>query len=102
MLVVFTTAPNYEEANSLAAKIIENKLAACVQVLPQMTSHYFWEGAIRKEPEHLLLIKTMEDKFDELEPFIKENHSYDVPEIVSIKAESVSAEYLSWLKDWLT
>ena len=101
MLVVFTTAPNSEEANSLAAKIIEKKLAACVHVLPQMTSHYYWDGAIQKEPEHLVLIKTIDETFERLERFIKENHSYDVPEIVGLKAENVSAEYLSWLKGWL-
>jgi periplasmic divalent cation tolerance protein len=102
MLVVFTTAPNSEEANLLAAKIVEEKLAACVQVLPQIMSHYYWDGAMQKELENLLLIKTLEAKFDSLERFIKENHSYDVPEIVSVKAEDVSVEYLSWMKEYLT
>ena len=51
-IVVMTTAPNIEEAESLAEKIVEAKLAACVQVLPEMKSFYFWEGAVKKEPEH--------------------------------------------------
>ena len=83
MLIVLTTTPNIEEAESLARKIIAAKLAACVQVLPPMTSFYFWEGAIQKESEHLLLIKTLSTKFAELEKFIQAHHSYDVPEIVA-------------------
>ena len=102
MLVVFTTAPNSEEANSLATRIVEEKLAACVQVLPPMTSHYSWNGAVQREPEHLLLIKTMEDNFEALAGFIKANHSYEVPEIVAIRSERVSDEYLAWMKGWLT
>ena len=71
MLIVFTTTPNIEEAESLARKIVEARLAACVQVLPQMKSFYFWENEIQSDAEHLLLIKTLEEKFDELEKFIK-------------------------------
>lgn len=99
MLVVLTTTPNIQEAESLAERIVESKLAACVQVLPEMRSFYFWEGAVQKEPEHLLLIKTLPEKFDALKSFILENHSYDVPEIVALEAERVSESYLAWLQD---
>jgi periplasmic divalent cation tolerance protein len=98
MLIVLTTTPNTDEAESLAHSIVESKLAACVQILPKMTSVYFWEGKIQTEPEHLLLIKTLEERFDALSEFIKTNHSYDVPEIVAIDAEKVSEDYLGWLK----
>jgi len=101
MILVLTTTPNIEEAESLARKIVEAKLAACVQVLPQMKSFYFWEGAIQQDDEHLLLIKTLDDKFDELESFIQKNHSYDVPEIVAVSAEKVSENYAEWLKSYL-
>ena len=67
-----------------------------MQILPQMTSVYFWEGKVQTEPEHLLLIKTLEEKFDELSEFIKRNHSYEVPEIVAIGADKVSEDYLRW------
>ena len=100
-LVVLTTTPNASEAENLARKIIEAKLAACVQVLPPMKSFYFWEGAVQTEAEHLLLIKTLPEKYDELENFIQTNHSYDVPEIVALSAEKVSAKYFSWIKDYL-
>lgn len=101
MLIVFTTTPNTEEAESLAHKIVEAKLAACVQVLPKMKSFYFWKNEIQTDAEHLLLIKTLEDKFEELEKFIKNNHSYEVPEIVAVSSEKVSDDYLNWMKNYL-
>lgn len=101
MIIVLTTAPNIEEAEALAEKIVLAKLAGCVQVLPQMTSLYFWEGRIQKDLEHLLLIKTLTVKFEELESFIKSSHSYSVPEIVAIDTEKVSVDYLKWLKSYV-
>jgi periplasmic divalent cation tolerance protein len=101
MIIIFTTTPNTEEAESLARKIVEARLAACVQVLPQMKSFYFWESAIQADSEHLLLIKTSDEKFDELEKFIQSNHSYSVPEIVAVKAEKTSESYFKWLKEYL-
>lgn len=96
-----TTTPSREEAESLADAIIESKLAACVQILPQMTSVYVWEGEVQHENEHLLLIKTLEGRYQELESFIRANHSYDVPEIAAIRAENVSDGYRKWLVDVL-
>lgn len=101
MLIVFTTAPNVVEAETLARKIVEAKLAACVQVLPEMKSFYFWENAVQADSEHLLLIKTLAKNFAELEKFIQTNHTYDVPEIVAVPAEKVSENYLNWMKDYL-
>ncbi len=101
MLVVLTTTPNMEEAETLARKIVQAKLAACVQILPQMKSFYFWKGAIQKDAEHLLFIKTLAGKFAELEKFIRENHSYETPEIVALSAEMVSENYLDWIKDYM-
>lgn len=101
MLVVLTTTPNIEEAESLAKKIVEAKLAACVQVLPEMKSYYFWEGEVQNEPEHLLLIKTLKANFADLEEFIKMQHSYDVPEIVALSSKDVSESYLNWVEDYL-
>lgn len=99
MLIVFTTSPNTEEAENLAQKIVESKLAACVQILPQMRSFYIWKGKVQNEAEHLLLIKTLPEKYTELEKFIKTNHSYEVPEIIALKAEKVSESYLNWMKE---
>jgi periplasmic divalent cation tolerance protein len=101
MLIVLTTTPNIEEAESLARKIVAEKLAACVQVLPPMTSFYFWEGEVQKEPEHLLLIKTLPTKFADLEKFIQANHNYSVPEIVALQSSEVAESYLDWIKNVL-
>jgi len=101
MLLVLTTTPNTEESESLARKIIEARLAACVQILPRMKSFYFWENAVQTDSEHLLLIKTVPEKYDELEKFIQTNHSYDVPEIVAVRAEKVSESYFQWLQNYL-
>ncbi len=101
MLIVLTTVSNSADGEALAERIVQAKLAACVQILPQMTSVYFWEGKIQKEPEHLLLMKTLPEKYDELEAFIKVNHSYEVPEIVAVRSERVSEDYLGWVKECL-
>jgi periplasmic divalent cation tolerance protein len=101
MLVVLTTVESAGEADSLARAIVESKLAACVQILPKMTSVYFWEGKVQTEPEHLLLIKTLEEKFDALSEFLQKNHSYDVPEIVAIPAEKISEDYRDWVTKYL-
>ncbi len=66
-----------------------------------MKSFYFWAGAIRKDAEYLLLIKTLAEKFSELEKFIKENHSYEVPEIVGLSADKVSESYLNWTREYV-
>jgi periplasmic divalent cation tolerance protein len=101
MLIVLTTTPSIDEAESLARKIVEAKLAACVQILPRMKSFYFWENAVQVDSEHLLLIKTLSEKFDELEKFIQLNHRYEIPEVVAIPAEKVSGSYLNWINDYL-
>ncbi|MGH9946111.1 MAG: divalent-cation tolerance protein CutA [Pyrinomonadaceae bacterium] len=102
MLIVFTTVSSNEDAELIAKKIVDERLAACVQILPKMTSVYCWEGKLQKESEHLLIIKTADEKYSELEKFIAAIHSYDVPEIVAIRAENVSADYLEWLNDSLS
>lgn len=102
MLIVFTTTPDRALADTLADKLVTEKLAACVQILPQMTSVYFWDGEIQRDEEHLLLIKTSEEKYTALESFISENHTYETPEIVAIESANVSDKYLKWLTDYLT
>ena len=101
-IVVQTTAPNLEEAEILARKIVKARLAACVQILPPVTSIYFWENEIQKESEYLLLIKTLSAKFSELKEFIHANHSYEVPEIVALQASDVAEDYLAWMKGYLS
>ena len=98
-LVVLMTTNNHDEAEKIAEILIEKRLAACVQILPHMTSIYHWQGNIEKGAEFLMLAKTLSANFAELEKTVRENHSYTVPEIVAIKAENVSAPYFNWLKE---
>ncbi|MEP7213176.1 MAG: divalent-cation tolerance protein CutA [Acidobacteriota bacterium] len=102
MLIVLTTTSNAAEAETLARQIVDARLAACVQILPQIRSVYFWEGKVHTEPEHLLLIKTLHQRFDELREFIVSNHSYDTPEITAFETDKVSERYNNWLSDYLT
>lgn len=98
MIIVMTTVSTASDGEALAEAVVNAKLATCVQILPPMTSVYLWEGRLQKESEHLLLIKTVPEKWDELEAFITANHSYDVPEIVAIDAEKVSGPYRDWME----
>jgi periplasmic divalent cation tolerance protein len=101
LLLVLTTTGSTNEAETLAEQVVASKLAACVQILPLMTSVYVWEGEVKREHEHMLIIKTLPEKFDALEAFIIANHSYDVPEIVAVQSERVSKPYLNWIKEYL-
>ena len=98
MLIVLTTTPDQAEGEDLGVKLVEAKLAAYVQVLPRMTSVYMWEGQVTTEGEHLLLIKTLPEKWDELQAFITANHTYSVPEIIAVDAACVSEPYLKWME----
>lgn len=101
MYIVLTTTPNESEGEILARAIVGEKLAACVQILPRMKSVYFWDGAIQTDDEHLLLIKTLPEKFAALEEFIRANHSYETPEIVALETAGASAHYVAWLENYL-
>jgi periplasmic divalent cation tolerance protein len=94
--VVMTTTPNQQEANNLAQKLVEQQLAACVQMMP-VNSVYTWEGAMQQETEVLLLIKTATQRYGGVEAFLLANHSYSVPEIIQLPIEQGSATYFQWL-----
>ena len=97
-IVVLLTAANGEEAVRLADMLIGAHLAACVQILPEMESVYRWEGKIERQPEILLLAKTIRSKFDDLEREVRALHSYDTPEIIALPVVAGSAPYLEWLR----
>lgn len=75
--------------------LVENRLAACVNIA-DITSIYEWKGKIENGSEKLLIIKTIEFKFGELERFVKKNHSYDCPEIIALEIKTGSKEYIEW------
>jgi periplasmic divalent cation tolerance protein len=96
-LVVLTTLENQEDGERLAKLLLEGGLAACVQILPPMTSIYRWQGAIERASEILLLIKTTRPAYQRLETVIKENHPYQTPEIIALPVEAGLGDYLNWL-----
>ena len=96
-IIVFMTAANPEEARRLAELLIEKRLAACVQILPEIQSIYQWKGEIQRESEFLLLAKTTGERFVELERAVRAVHSYETPEIVALSVTASSEPYLKWL-----
>ena len=98
MIVVLCTVPE-EKAHELAKKIVEEKVAACVNVIPNLMSYYWWNGEIQKDAEILLMIKTLDDAFEKLKEVIINNHPYEVPEIVALPINKGNESYLSWIKD---
>lgn len=98
-LVVFMTAASRDEALRLAESLVGRRLAACVQILPGMTSVYHWRGAVERSAEVLILAKTTRANFAELERIVRAAHSYNVPEIIAVSASEVSAPYLKWLRE---
>lgn len=94
--MVITTAPDREAAEKLAENILNNKLAACIQ-MADIRSFFLWEGVLRKEEEVALYIKTTEARYNDLESYIEEYHPYDVPEIIKLPVTAGLPGYLDWL-----
>jgi len=99
--LILTTTKKRAEAERIAKKIVGEKLAACVNVVPNVSSTYRWKGKIERSRETLLLIKTSNKKLDKLIKRIKALHSYKVPEIIALPIERGLPEYLKWLNESL-
>lgn len=100
-IVVLITTATREEAARLADILVIGRLAACVQLLPEIESVYRWEGTIERQPETLLLIKTTRPNFEELEAAVRTLHSYETPEIIALPVVAGSPNYLEWLSSSL-
>jgi len=96
-IICFTTVPSKKEGTKIANKILEKKLAACINIIGPIQSIYTWEKRIEESTEYLLIIKTTEQKYKELEELIKLLHSYKVPEIIAIPIIDGLKEYLDWI-----
>jgi len=96
-LVVLITAPSLEEAEAIARALVEEKFAACVNVIPGVTSLYRWRGELQKEDEVLLVVKSRRGLFDRLAARVRELHSYQVPEIIALPVVVGDEDYLRWL-----
>ena len=98
-LLVLTTAGSEAEAKKIAEMLVERRLAACVNIIPRIHSVYRWQGKVGHAEEFLLLVKTVKRKEDQVRAAIRELHSYELPECVSIPIEGGSAEYLQWITE---
>jgi periplasmic divalent cation tolerance protein len=94
--LVLVTAASRDEARALAAAILEKRLAACVNIVPGIESHYWWQGKLDHAEEYLLLIKSSAEQFDALSALVREKHSYECPEIVAVAPEAMSPAYRAW------
>lgn len=97
VIVILSTAPDEPTAAKLARGLIEERLAACVNVIPGVKSFYRWEGKLEADAEIQLIIKTRPDRFDAVAAWLKANHPYEVPELIALPAAHVSDEYLKWV-----
>lgn len=97
--VVLSTAGSEEEARKIARYLVEQQLAACVNIVPQIESIYRWQGKVESSREWLLLIKTTAANFSKVRDAIGELHSYDLPECIALSIEDGSADYLRWIAE---
>jgi len=98
-IVVLVTCGSEEEALKIAHSLVEDRLAACVNLVSPVRSVYRWGGKIWDEKEWILIIKTQRERFEELEKKVKSIHSYSVPEIVGLPIVEGASPYLKWLEE---
>ncbi|SRR6266496_749625 len=96
--IVLSTAGSEDEARKIALHLVENRLAACVNIVRGMESVYRWQEKVESNRELLLLIKTSAERFPEVRDAIRQLHSYELPECVAISVEEGSSDYLEWIE----
>lgn len=97
--VVFCTCPDPDTASDIASRLVADKLAACVNILPGLTSVYEWQGKVESDTEALLIIKTAGDRVDALTRRIEALHPYEVPEVIALPIDAGLPAYLNWITD---
>tara|TARA_Y100000034_G_scaffold83927_1_gene100530 strand:- start:264 stop:584 length:321 start_codon:yes stop_codon:yes gene_type:complete len=100
--IVLTTCETKHDARKLAAILVEKKLAACVNILPEVESVYVWQGKVEQQTESKLFIKTNVQHLEELMACIKCHHSYDVPEIQVLDVSTGNPDYFNWINEVLS
>lgn len=98
-LIVLTTCDDPEQAQRLADGLVAERLAACVNRIDGVQSTYRWKGAVERDPESLLVIKTTEARYEALEAAIRRISGYELPEVVAVRVHGGLAGYLDWVRD---
>ena len=98
MILVLTTTDSKEVASKIGDKLLDEKLIACYSILAAMESSYWWKGKITHEKEFQVVIKTKTENFEAVEKVIKSLHTYDLPEVISIKIDKAGKDYLKWIE----
>ncbi|HEY7663388.1 MAG TPA: divalent-cation tolerance protein CutA [Xanthobacteraceae bacterium] len=96
-VLVYTTFPSVVEAERAGRALVERRLCACVNIIPGMISHYWWQGAVERGEEAVMIIKTRDALAERVRRAVKEMHSYSTPAILVIPLASVDEDYLGWL-----
>lgn len=96
-VLVYTTWPSIVEAETAGRTLVERRLAACVNIVPGMISHYWWQGRIERAEETVAIFKTRAALAEAVRAAIKEMHSYETPSIIVLPVESVDADYYAWI-----
>ena len=96
--MVFVTCEGRDQAEQIADKVVRDRLAACVNVMPGVRSCYVWEGKLTWSEEVLLVMKTTREGFERLEKRVRELHSYEVPEVLGVKVEVGFEKYVRWVE----
>jgi len=96
-LIILCTCPDLATAERIAETVVGERLAACVNIVPGLTSIYYWEGQIQRDAELLLLIKTRQEIYPLLEARIRQLHPYQIPEIIALPIQTGAAAYLDWI-----
>jgi periplasmic divalent cation tolerance protein len=99
LVLVFTTVADDERAEQLARRLVDEGLAACVNLHPPMVSMYRWRGALERDTERQMVIKTTRDRVPALEVRLGQLHAYELPEFLVVSVDEASAAYLAWVKE---
>jgi periplasmic divalent cation tolerance protein len=100
--LVLCTCPNHAVAEQIANTLVSRHLAACVNIVPGITSVYFWKGKLEHDQEHLMLMKTDSSHYTEVERCIVDLHPYELPEVIAVPVQHGFEDYLTWIRQCLT
>jgi periplasmic divalent cation tolerance protein len=98
-IIILSTTGSEDEASKIAEHLVSNRLAACVNIIPSITSVYRWKGEMNSDREILMVIKTDASRFEEIKTAVRNMHSYETPELIAIPIQQGLQQYLDWISE---